>query len=155
LMQLFRIAGTQFAAEIGGEGARLYGGRWNQIGDPVLYMTEDLSLAILETVGHANPRRKMKRALLVLNVPDDASVETVTNLPESWNTYPYLSATACLGSQWIQERRSLLLRVPSAVTSGVAPDLWQYNVLANPLHPEFSKVLIDRITPWHPDARLL
>lgn len=154
-MQLFRISGTQFAAEIDGEGARLYGGRWNQIGDPVLYMAEDLSLAILETVVHANPRRKMKRSLLVLNVPDDASMETITNLQDGWDSYPYLSATASLGSQWIKERRSLLLRVPSAVTSGVATDLWQYNVLANPLHPEFSKVSIDRITPWHPDTRLL
>lgn len=154
-MQLFRISGTQFAAEIDGEGARLYGGRWNQVGDPVLYMAEDLSLAILETVVHANPRRKMKRSLLVLNIPDDASVETITNLPDGWDTYPYISATANFGSQWVQEGRSLLLRVPSAATSGVAPDLWQYNVLANPLHPEFSKVSIDRITPWNPDTRLL
>ncbi|MCF6179730.1 MAG: RES family NAD+ phosphorylase, partial [Geopsychrobacter sp.] len=100
-------------------------------------------------------RRKMQRSLLVLNVPDAASVKTLTHLPKEWDCYPYLSATAQLGSQWLQEQQSLLLRVPSAVTSGVAPDLWQYNVLANPQHPEFNKVSIDRIIPWLPDSRLL
>jgi RES domain-containing protein len=154
-MQYFRIGGTQFAAQIDGEGARLNGGRWNQIGDPVLYMAEDLSLAILETVVHANPRRKMKRSLLVLNVPDDASVETVTHLPSGWDCYPTISATADIGSQWIGKQRSLLFRVPSAVTSWADADLWQYNVLANPLHPEFKNVKIDRIIALHPDTRLL
>lgn len=154
-MQLFRIAATKFAAQIDGEGARRFGGRWNQIGDPLLYLAADLSLAILETVVHANPRRKIARSLLVFNVPDDASTETVTVLPKGWDGYPYLATTAALGSLWIKEQRSLLLRVPSAVTSGTDVDLWQYNVLANPLHPEFKNVEIDRIIPWNPDTRLL
>ena len=154
-MQLFRIAATQFAAQIDGEGARLYGGRWNQVGDPVLYLAEDLSLAILETVVHANPRRKIERSLLVLNIPENASTETVVTLPQGWAGYPPLAATAEIGSLWIKEQRSLLLRVPSAVTSGTDPDLWQYNVLANPHHPEFKNVVVDRVLPWHPDTRLL
>lgn len=154
-MQLFRIAATQFAAQTDGEGARRYGGRWNLIGDPVLYMAEDLSLAILETVVHANPRRKLKRSLLVLNVPEHASLETITTLPKSWNDYPSIAATAQIGSLWIREKRSLLLRVPSAVTSGTEPDLWSYNVLVNPYHPEFKDVVVDRVIPWHPDTRLL
>ena len=154
-MQLFRIAATQFASQTDGEGARLYGGRWNQIGDPVLDMTEDLSLAILETVVHANPRRKVKRSLLVLNVPEHASLETITKLPPNWDAYPPVADTAQIGSLWIKEERSLLLRVPSAVTSGTDPDLWNYNILVNPSHPEFKDVEVDRIIPWHPDTRLL
>ena len=153
-MQLFRIAGSQFAAHLNGEGARLYGGRWNQIGDSVLYTAETLSLAILETIVHVQPRRKMDRSLLVLSIPNSASVETIVDLPKDWNIYPPLASTTDIGSLWIKENRSLLLRVPSAVTSGVDIDLWQYNVLINPLHPEFPSVIIDRVVLWHPDGRM-
>ncbi len=154
-MQLVRIANTAYIDQINGEGARVNGGRWNKIGDAVVYLAEDISLAILETVVHANPRRKLDRSLLVLSAPDDSSIETIVDLPEGWENYPYPDETAEIGSRWIVACRTLLLRVPSAITSGVNQDLWQYNVLMNPNHPEFANVKIERIQPWRPDSRLL
>jgi RES domain-containing protein len=152
---LYRISLTKFADQIDGEGAKLYGGRWNQIGDSVLYTAETLSLAVLETVVHADPRRKMDRSLLVLSAPDDSSSETLTDLPNDWHVYPNPSATAKVGSLWIKEKRSLLLRVPSSITAQFEPDLWQYNVLVNPNHPDFYKITVDRLVEWQPDKRLL
>lgn len=154
-MRLVKIANTSYVDQINGEGARIYGGRWNNVGNAVVYLAEDISLAILETVVHANPRRKIDRSLLVLYVPDDASIESLVDLPDGWDSYPYIDGTAEIGSRWIVECRTLLLRVPSATTSGVNQDLWQYNVLLNPNHPEFKNVRIERIEPWRPDSRLL
>jgi RES domain-containing protein len=154
-MHLVRIANTAFIDQINGEGARICGGRWNKVGDAVVYLAEDISLAILETVVHANPRRKLDRSLLVLNVPDASSIETLVDLPDGWEGYPHIDGTAEIGSKWIVECRTLLLRVPSAITAGVSEDLWKYNVLMNPKHPEFANVKIERIERWRPDSRLL
>ncbi len=96
----------------------------------------------------------MDRALLVLAAPDDSSSETLTDLPADWHAYPNPSATAEAGSQWLKEKRSLLLRVPSAVTAHMDQDLWQYNVLVNPSHPDFHKITVNRLVEWQPDKRL-
>jgi RES domain-containing protein len=152
---LYRISLTAFADQIDGEGAKLYGGRWNQVGDSVLYTAETLSLAVLETIVHVDQRRKMERSLLVLSAPDDSCSETLTDLPADWHVYPYPAATANVGSQWIKEKRSLLLKVPSSVTAQLDQDLWQYNVLVNPNHPDFHKITVNRLIKWQPDKRLL
>ena len=47
--------------ELDGEGARLYGGRWNSSGHPVLYTARTLSQAALEVLVHIDPE----------DVPDD------------------------------------------------------------------------------------
>jgi RES domain-containing protein len=44
---VWRLARRAFAA-LDGEGARLYGGRWNRAGQPVVYAAQNLSLALLE-----------------------------------------------------------------------------------------------------------
>ncbi len=51
-MKVFRIAKKEFIADLSGEGARLYGGRWNKKGSSVLYTSESRSLATVEYLVH-------------------------------------------------------------------------------------------------------
>lgn len=54
-----------------------------------------------------------------------------------------------IGGRWARERRSLLLKVPTAVVRGEG-----WNILINPLHPEFSSVSIVDVAPFTHDDRL-
>lgn len=149
-MKLYRIAEEQFARDLTGEGARLYGGRWNPKGIPMIYTAESVALAALEVlIRLATPKHYCR---VIYDVPDSASMETVTeaDLPTNWLLpHPNIHLIE-LGKRWAQERCSLLLQVPSAVVRGEG---WNY--LINPLHPEFSTVTITGSAPFEYDFRLV
>jgi RES domain-containing protein len=55
MTRVFRVC-RAVNARLDGEGARLAGGRWNSPGLAVVYMAESVSLAVLENLGHMQPR---------------------------------------------------------------------------------------------------
>ena len=149
-MRLFRIAEEQFAADLTGEGARLYGGRWNPKGIPMIYTAESVALAALEVLIRLSAPKHYSR--VVYELPDTASCEelSIAALPANWQLpYPNIYLID-LGKRWAQEKRSLLLRVPSAVVCGEG---WNYMI--NPLHAEFGSVSIADSSPFAYDSRLL
>ena len=66
-------------------------------------------------------------------------------LPDGWKQN--LSVDRRLGSEWLRSKRSLCLRVPSAVI----PD---FNYLLNPLHPEIALIKVISVKPFEYDRRL-
>ena len=89
------------------------------------------ALATVEYLVHVPLGRVPKNlSIATIAVPDDASTETITEemLPSNWRQHPAPVEIEEIGSRWVEERRSLLLRVPSAVVEG------DYNVLINPAH---------------------
>ena len=44
-MQVYRISRTEFIRDLDGTGAKIYGGRWNRVGIPVLYTSQAKSLS--------------------------------------------------------------------------------------------------------------
>ena len=52
---------NQAASAFDGEGARLYGGRWNSVGVAMVYASQHKSLAALEVRVHIDTRKKIKR----------------------------------------------------------------------------------------------
>jgi len=148
-VKLYRIAEGQFARDLTGEGARLYGGRWNPKGIPMIYTAESVALAALEMlVRLATPKHYFR---VIYEIPDNASRETVgvADLPTNWLLPHPNTRLIELGRRWAQEKRSLLLQVPSAVVRGEG---WNY--LLNPLHPEFPTVTIADNSPFEYDFRL-
>ncbi|MBK8348315.1 MAG: RES family NAD+ phosphorylase [Saprospiraceae bacterium] len=69
-MEVYRITREKYAADLTGEGARLYGGRWNRPGVAALYTSEARSLAILELLVHFNSAEalKMKYVFITLTL---------------------------------------------------------------------------------------
>ena len=45
-MIIYRLTTEMYKNDLSGTGAKLFGGRWNSVGLPVLYTTENISLAI-------------------------------------------------------------------------------------------------------------
>lgn len=67
--------------------------------------------------------------------------------PPDWHAPP-LKATQLIGSDWVQRRASLLLKVPSAVVPG------EYNYLLNPAHESFDVAKIGSPQRFTFDERL-
>ncbi|MBI5171468.1 MAG: RES domain-containing protein [Candidatus Melainabacteria bacterium] len=60
-----------------GEGARLFGGRWNSPGLPAIYTSSHLSLAALELLVHLNfDNLPADLVWLKIEVPETGSMET-------------------------------------------------------------------------------
>ena len=151
-MLVFRIAKTAYIRDLSGMGARLYGGRWNHKGIAVLYSSETRSLATVEYLVHV-PLAYVPDDLSIatLTIPDDIDREDIplSALPRNWRSFPPPSELAELGTSWVLSNRSLTLRVPSTVVEH------EYNVLINPAHPDFSRVVLAEVEKYTFDKRLL
>lgn len=133
-----------------GEGARLYGGRWNSPGVPVVYLAESLSLAALEILVHLQAAEPLM-AYTATPVRFDARlVRTMAaaSLPKRWRDSPPPPALRALGDAWVRAGTTAVLAVPSAVVEG------EHIYLLNPAHPDFRKIHIGKPQPFAFDARL-
>ena len=153
-MLLYRIARAKFAGDLSGEGAAMYGGRWNPPGTPVVYTSESAALAVLELL--ANVPHQLIRPdsfrKVVIEVPDSAEISTVavSDLPADWNRFPHPARLAAIGGEWVEKGETLLLKVPSALVGGDG-----HNYLINTSHPQASHVRVVSIDPFYFDPRIL
>lgn len=150
-MRLYRISKMKFAEDLSGEGARLFGGRWNLKGFSVLDTSENISLAAMELLVNlpvADLPDDLR--LITIDVPDEISMRVISSddLPKGWRHYPPPRSLSEMGTEWIRTEESLILRVPSAVI----PQEW--NVLLNPQHSEMNRVEILSVEPFGFDKRL-
>jgi RES domain-containing protein len=134
-----------------GEGARLYGGRWNSPGTRMVYTSSTISLAVLEVLVHLQEASLLSSYSLISVSFDDALVERLerSRLPDGWRTYPPPSELQRIGDEWVRSQRSAVLEVPSVIV------VRESNYLLNPTHPNFSTVVIGESEPFTFDERLL
>jgi RES domain-containing protein len=149
-MLLYRLANKQYIRDLSGEGARLYGGRWNEKGTAMLYTSEHCSLALLEIIVHT-PHNLLpdEISLLKLSVSDELTITTINeqDLPANWRQYPSPDSLAEIGTKWAHENKTVGLRVPSVPV----PDEW--NILLNPASQNFDKISIQSVQAFRIDSR--
>jgi RES domain-containing protein len=150
-MKFWRICRRRYVAEAAsGEGARLYGGRWNSRGVRVVYASTSLALAAVETFVNLEPNLQPGDLVSIEGeIPEATGVEKVDlkALPAHW----YETRDESLrrfGNEWIEAGRTVALLVPSAAIRG------EWNVLLNPAHADFSKVKFQKPQPFKFDARM-
>jgi RES domain-containing protein len=87
-----------------GEGARLYGGRWNSRGQACIYVAGSESLAMLEIMVHLDDYSMLNHyALYELQLPADGIDQLpIELLPEDWREEPAPPSTAALGDAWLR-----------------------------------------------------
>jgi RES domain-containing protein len=134
-----------------GEGARVYGGRWNSRGTAVVYVSEHESLAALELFVHLTPLSPNDRYLSFRLEWEDKLTEyfPVKNLPPHWNAEPPTFETMQIGDEWVHARKSVALAVPSVLST------IEMNFLLNPKHSDFKKIKISKPAEYRFDSRLL
>src|SRR5579864_5992385 len=140
-----RSADTAFS----GEGARLYGGRWNPKGVAMVYTAQTQSLALLEMLVQDSPLRA-HYVMIPARFPERI-VERIdpASLPADWRDLSARGELQQLGATWSQTRTSAALAVPSAVVPA------ESNYLLNPDHPDFVHVETGAREEWLTDPRLL
>jgi len=152
VIKLFRISISEQISDITGTGAKIYGGRWNHAGYPVVYTSGSRSLAALEFLVHVPMALAPDNLSIVeINIQENIKRESLkkSELPSSWRDYPAPEQLAIIGTNWIKSKSSLLLDIPSAVVDR------EVNTLINPLHPDVKHVNVAIVEKFSFDPRLL
>jgi RES domain-containing protein len=137
--------------ELSGFGASLRGARWNSAGVEIIYTSAGRSLAMAEIAVHFTiATLPLDFYMLQIFIPDSTSIRVLqeSHLPVNWNVHPPPLANQHLGNNFIREKSTCLLKIPSAVTRG------DFNILINPAHPEFSGLKVLTANPFPFDRRL-
>jgi RES domain-containing protein len=129
-------------------GSTLNPGRWNTPASPMIYTSEHYSTAMLEKLVHGSGHLPPGQHYVVVAIPSGVTYEVLNTaaLPD-W----YLESCATsksFGESWQQQKRSLLLIVPSVVAR------LESNFLINPEHLEFRQVTTSLHHPVWWDRRL-
>ena len=134
-----------------GEGARLYGGRWNSPGTRIVYVAGSVSLAVLEVLVHLGDVGVLTSYSLCAVEFEDGLIEPLdrSKLPADWRSYPAPPGSREIGDAWVKGGSSVILEVPSAVVER------ESNYLINPAHPDFASVNVGEPEPFEFDSRLL
>ncbi|MBL0128430.1 MAG: RES family NAD+ phosphorylase [Flavobacteriales bacterium] len=134
---LHRYSGSKYIRDLNGEGARLNGGRWNQVNTAVVYTSIDENVAFSEYARRFRPRTLLYSTMtghVRFDVPAGISVEEITeaDLPANWRDRPAPVVLQELGTAWAARGSSCLLKVPTALNASAD------NYLINPAHAEFD-----------------
>jgi len=148
-MKVYRITGRKYAKDLSGTGAALYGGRWNKKGTPVVYTGESKEIALLETIVHTPPMIVPDLDILTIEIPNNSITQIeIKNLPGNWNNYPAPSILSQIGEDWIKNKNTLALKVPSCIIQSA------YNYILNCRHKDYNKINILDHRNFHFDSRL-
>jgi RES domain-containing protein len=152
MTRAWRIVKAKHASQaFDGEGARLYGGRWNSPGRRAVYASSSVSLATLEMLVHL-PTSALLTAYRL--IPVELASELVeiidpSQLPREWTTSPAPALLQALGDAWLDRATAAVLQVPSAIVP------FESNFLLNPAHPAFGRIAIGKPIPYPIDPRLI
>jgi RES domain-containing protein len=140
--------------ELDGEGARVYGGRWNSPGTAMVYAATHLALAVLEHLVHVSPAR-LPANFRAFAITLPAAIETEHIAADL--ALDDSDTTRRAGDFWAASLRSAALIVPSVIVpsaldpGGIATA--ERNVLLNPRHPS-AAAWLSVVTSFRLDPRL-
>ena len=147
-MIVYRLAGLDYADDLSGEGAAIFGGRWNPVGSKALYTSQHISLCILEILVRSQPDIYPRgHQLITIEFPETSMlVITLPQLEAGWKKH--IEYTQWIGEEFLNNNEFLILQVPSAIVER------ENNFIINPIHKLYNKVKILNIEPLDLDRRL-
>lgn len=149
--KVYRIAFTEYC-DRSGEGAKLYGGRWNLPGQPAIYAGGSISICLLERLTIDSELFSSERYLLYsvmeINIPEERIfTPELVDLPSGWNQIPALRASQEHGTALLKSG-TLCFAVPSVV------DPSSLNYVINPFAENFE-LIHSKIYPLELDKRIM
>lgn len=150
-MKAYRLALTQYC-DTSGEGAKIYGGRWNLIGTPSIYASSSISASLLERLTIdpelLSSERYIRYSVMEFNITDSLIYFPERfDLPLDWDQIPPIKASMEFGTNLLKSG-TLCFAVPSVV------DPSSLNFVINPQAADFSQ-LETKVYPLTLDKRIL
>lgn len=150
-MIVYRIAHVKYIDDKEGIGAKLFGGRWNEINTPCLYTSQHVSLAFLEKFVHAKAKEQMTDMILLeIELPDES--EIILNVDDKKLTQNWeedIHYTQWIGSQFLEDHSILAFSVPSVLVP------FERNYVINTRSSFFKEVNFKRRFNLAADLRFL
>lgn len=152
-MRAWRLTTKKYATTaFSGMGNRKVGSRWVPEGLLAVYASENLSTAVLETLVHIDPNHFSNNFVYIkAEIPDSIPMDEVflDDLPNDWQSRFEDHELQQVGAEWIARGTSAILMVPSAVVPQ------ERNVVINPEHEDFDKIVFSPAEAYTFDTRLL
>lgn len=149
---VYRISATRHAESIDGSGMEA---RWNRENQFVLYTSSSMALACLEMLANCSADLLARKPYSISTwfLPNTLRVQEIfaDELHEKnaeWHKRDNFNITQSIGERWLNEKKSPVLKVPSAIIDA------ENNYLINPKHPDVPSIKLLRIQPFHFDQRL-
>jgi RES domain-containing protein len=141
-MLVYRITLTKYAGKLKAPGRAA---RWNANDVEMIYTASSRSLACLENAVHRSQAGLSQLfTIITLEVPDNLKIPKIfeDDLPYNWTNYNEMQITQNIGNNWIRERGSAILQVPSSIIEE------EVNYLLNPNHKDFHQIKVIRKRPF-------
>ena len=152
MLTVYRICKTKYAkSAFDGEGAFRFGGRWNSRGVRMVYAAGSLALAALEMLVHLDDDELLfSYSFVAAQIPTALilPVASYRALPRDWDASPAPLELQQLGDDWVREKASAVLEVPTAIIPR------EKNYLLNPAHSDFAQIKIEAPEQFVFDERL-
>ncbi len=149
MMELFRITQARYAADMTGEGSRLYGARWNNIGTACIYTAENRGLSLCEHFCSSSLAAPIPHLSILTYSIETEYIFTLQlgDLPSNWREIKHPEETRNLGTDLIKSNQYAIIKVPSVIMEE------EYNCIINIYHPDFKTLKIKYIRPFYLDSR--
>jgi RES domain-containing protein len=148
-MIVYRLGRTKYASILDGEGARLHGGRWNQVGTACIYTSESRALAVLEYTVNTNiadiPR---SLSITTIEIPDEILFHAVPSLPGDWRDAPAPVSAKEFGTKALLNKTHSVHKFPSAIIPQ------EFNYLLDPLYSGSAAFRIIDVQDFVYDIRI-
>lgn len=151
-MRVFRIGAALFTRTrkeaFSGKGGLYASARWHTAGNPVVYTAQSLSLAALEILVRLKQTNDIQPFYAYSAEIPDPLILKPNSFPARWKSR--VAVSRAFGDAWLEAKTAPAMLVPTIITPG------EWNVLLNPLHPQFSlKWVVTGPDAYTFDARLL
>ena len=125
--------------DLSGRGGELYSGRWNHLGDKIVYCAEHPALAMLEVLVNFDIDELPETLqLLKIKIPDATSIQQApVDVPDSRDYW----------QAFLKRNKTCLLQVHSVILPH------SFNILINPLHEDAGKIDIESAERFTVDSR--
>lgn len=126
-MLVYRVSKTQYAYDLNGTGAKLFGGRWNHIDTPCIYTAESRALAVLEYSVNINIDVIPRALSICIFEIDENLIKEIRpkKLPGDWQEIPAPYSTKDFGTKLLQ-KGTPIIKIPSIVIKD------EFNYILNP-----------------------
>jgi len=126
-------------------------GRWNGTGKKVLYCSESIPVAFLESmIRRQGVGFNRDYNIVIIDIPNDLVIRTVnlSDLNPGWRDFHDYSICQQIGNSWFDKFDAPVLKVPSAVV------MQSYNYVIHAQHQAYNRIRIAQVTELIPDARI-